>query len=266
MLLIPAILRKVALLSLLPAFAAIQSQEVKPLEWRTEQQPTSTPCTPNDLAFASAPEQVALAQSYSSPYHPGMKCESVHAPSFHEARVLRIWQPSVLDDGYGYTLIQPKGATTVRLIATGGGLTPYRGHESDQSNLAAMNAMLQTSGAEYSKDADWLAISLAYLTLLSEEPTLVDTHHLPGPGENFKSYTVSGLLAELPKLKRKHLLPTAECDRYTCQVRFFYRTEPVEPLESATFQYTLLDGKLALRSVRVDDYVPRGHKKQVLGR
>jgi len=249
-------------LAFFTVFPVLHGQQAKPLEWRIEQQPKTRPCSEADLAFASAPDQLALAQSYGAPFHPGMKCESIGAVAFHGARVLRIWQPSVIDDGYGYTLIQPKEATTARLIATGGGLSPYRGHEDDQANLAAMNAMLQKSDAEDFEKADWLAISLAYLTILGEEPSLEDRSYVPGPDEHFQIYTVPGLLSELPALRRKHLLPTADCNQVVCKIRFYYRTEPVDPLKIGTFEFSLVDGKIRMIAAHVVDYPEGNHKKK----
>ena len=227
--------------------------EAKPLEWRIEQQPITRPCSEADLAFASAPEQTALAQSYGVPFRAGMKCESIGAPAFHGARVLRIWKPSVYDDGYAYTLIQPKEVTTARLIFNGGGDIRHTGHENDEANLAAMNAMLQTSGTEDFEKADWLAISLAYLTILGEEPSLQDRSYAPGPNEHFRSYTVPGLLSEVPALSRKHRLPTVVCVPSQCNVRFYYRTKPVEPLEVCAFEFVSRDGKVRIISARVVD-------------
>ncbi len=250
----PTMLRYCLLfLSLFAVFPTLHGQQAKPLEWRVEQQPITKPCSEAELAFASAPEQVALAQSYRAPFHPGMECESISASAFHGARVLRIWQPSVLDDGYGYTLIQPKGAVTARLIFTGGGMTRHTGHENDEANLAAMNAMLQISDTEDFEKADWLAISLAYLTILGEEPSLEDRNYAPGPNEHFQSYTVPGLLSELPTLARKHMLPTVDCGPDRCQVRLYYRTEPAEPLEMCAFEFVFFGGKIHITSARVVD-------------
>ena len=248
-------------LPLFIVFPTLHGQQAKPLEWRIEQQPISRSCSEADLAFASAPEQLALAQSYGAPFHPGMKCEAIVAEAFHGARVLRISQPSVIDDGYGYTLIQPKEAMTARLIATGGGLTPYEGHEDDQANLAAMNAMLQKSDAEDFGKADWLAICLAYLTILGEEPSLKDSNYAPGSNEHFQSYTVPGLMSELPTLSRKHLLPGADCRSSRCEVRFYYRTQPVAPLEMGTFEFSSVAGKIRIISAHVVSY-PNGTRKK----
>lgn len=237
--------------------------QAKQLEWRIEQQPVTKSCSEADLAFASAPEQIALAQSYGAPFHPGMKCESISAPAFHGARVLRIWKPSVYDDGYGYTLIQPKDASTTRLIFNGGGDIRHTGHENDEANRAAMNAMLQTSDTEDFEKADWLAISLAYLTILGEEPSLKDRSYAPGPNQNFQSYTVPGLLSELPTLARKHQVPTVECGPYWCTVLFYYRTGPVAPLEKCAFEFVSLDGKIRITSARlVDDSRDSSKKKR----
>ncbi len=252
--------------AVLPAFHGQQvfyHPKTKRLEWRLEQQPITGFCSEADLAFASAPEQIALAQSYGAPFHPGMKCESIGAAAFHGARVLRIWKPSVYDDGYAYTLIQTKGATTARLIFNGGGDLRHTGHENDEANLAAMNAMLQTSDTEDFEKADWLAISLAYLTILGEEPSLKDRSYAPGPNEHFRSYTVPGLLSEVPTLARKHLLPTVVCfpEGPQCDVRFYYRTEPVEPLEVCAFEFVFRDGKIRIISARVVDD-PRDIRKK----
>jgi hypothetical protein len=190
------------------------------------------------------------------------KCELIKAAAFNGARVLIIFRPSVLDDGWAYTLIQPRGASSARLIPFSGGGRLFWGNEDDWHNRAAMNAMLQMSGTQRLEDADWLAISLAYLTILGEAPTLQERHYAPGPTEHFQSYSVPGLLAEVPALEAKHLLPTAKCNSLLCEVRFYYRTEPVEPLKTATFRYLLQDGRIWLASAEVVDYAIRGRKKQ----
>ena len=260
----PTVLRGFMLLVTLLALSPIlQSQQPKSLEWRVEQQPTAVPCGPDDLAFASAPEQIALEKSYNVPELPGWNCESITAPTFNGARVLRIMKPSVIDDGQAYTLVQPRGASSARLIPFSEGHLLW-GNEDDRHNRAAMNAMLQTSNAGHVEDADWLAISLAYLTVLGEEPTLTDRHYAPGPNQHFKSYTVPGLLREVPAFRSKHLLPTAKCQQSACEVRFYYRTEPVDSLKTATFEYILQSGKIFLASVRVVDYVGPTRKKKTL--
>jgi hypothetical protein len=125
-----------------------------------------------------------------------------------------------------------------------------------------MNAMLQTSKFAGPEHIDWLAVSLAYLTILGEAPSLMDTHYAPGPTEVFKPYTVRGLLSELPDLTSKHLLPTMKCQSDICEVRLYYRTEPVEPLKVATFGYFFKDGQLNLTSAVVHDVAGNSRKKK----
>ena len=235
----------------------------KPMEWRADQQPITTSCSEAELAFASAPEQVALAQSYGAPFHLGMRCESMSAAAFHGARVLRISKPSTYDDGYGYTLIQPKGSATARLIF-GGGSAGHMGHENEEANLAAMNAMLQTADAEDFEKADWLAISLAYLAILIEEPSLKDHSYEPGPNEHFQPYTVPGLLSERPTLARMHLLPWVACAPSWCDVRFYYRTESFDPFEKCTFRFESRDGIIRIASARVVEGLRTPSKKKLI--
>jgi len=255
--------RALFLLPLLATSPVLQCQEVKTLEWRAEQQPTTAPCSADDLAFVSASEQTALQKSYSQQVFklPAWECESFGAAAFNGARVLRVARPSVIDDGYAFTLIQPQGASSARLIPFSSGGNLLWGSEGDWHNRAAMNALLQSADAKPPEDPDWLAISIAYLTILGEEPTLADRHYAPGPTEHFASYTVPGLLREVPALKNKHLLPTAKCDQYICEVRFYYRTDPVEPLKAAAFKYIVESGKIWLASVQVVDYADPSRKK-----
>jgi len=248
---------------LFAAVPVLRGQTSRSLEWHLEQQPTSTPCTPEDIAFVNAPEQVALEKSYIlQTSFPLWKCESIKAPVFNEARVLIIYRPSIIDDGEAYTLIQPHGSTNVRLLPLGGGLTPL-GDEDDWHNRAAMNAILQPIENGQPETTDWLALCLAYLTILDKAPSLADEHFSPGPtDEYFKSYTVPGLLSELPALAKKHLLPTLTCKEGYCTVHFYYRTEPVEPLKVADFQFLLQDRTVMLLQAKVQDYAPDGRKKQ----
>jgi hypothetical protein len=242
---------------------ALWSQTSRSLEWRLEQQPTSVPCSPEDIAFVSASAQVFLEKSYGLlPRFPQWKCESIKAPVFNEARVLLISRPSILDDGVAYSLIQPSGSTNVRLLPLGGGLDPL--HDADNwHNRAAMNAVLQTKKFGRPETVDWLALSLAYLTISDEAPSLADEHFSPGPTDKyFKSYTVPGLLSELPALTRKHLLPTLTCKEGYCTVHFYYRTEPVMPLKVADFEYRLQDETLTLLQANIRDYEPEVRKRK----
>jgi hypothetical protein len=136
--------------------------------------------------------------------------------------------------------------------------------EDDWHNRAAMNAILQTREFGQPETIDWLAVCLAYLTLLDDAPNLTDQHYSPGPTDNyFKPYTVPGLLSELPVLTRKHLLPTLACDQESyCTVHFYYRTEPVMPLRAADFVFRLQDGTLSLLQAKVQDYAPENGKKR----
>jgi len=249
---------------LFAAVPVLRSQTSRSLEWHQEQQPTSVPCTPEDIAFVNAPEQVTLEKSYIlEPRFPPWKCESIKATVFNEARVLIVYRPSIIDDGEAYTLIQPHGSTNVRLLPLGGGLAPMR-NEDDWHNRAAMNAILQTRENGQPEAIDWLALCLAYLTILDEAPSLTDQHYSPGPTNSyFKPYTVPGLLRELPALTGKHLLPTLTCDRRSyCTVHFYYRTEPVMPLKVADLVFHLQDGTLSLLQAKVQEYASEGGKKQ----
>ncbi len=212
----------------------------------------------------NAPEQVFVERSYDLvPRFPEWKCESIKASVFNEARVLIIYRPSILDDGEAYTLIQPHGSANVRLLPLGGGLLPMR-NEDDRHNRAAMNALLQTTENSQPETIDWLALCLAYLTILDDAPSLADRHYSPGPADSFKPYTIPGLLRELPALTRKHLLPTLTCDpSYYCMVHFYYRTEPVMPLKVADFVFRLEDRTLCLLQAKVQNYEPEGGKKHV---
>ena len=126
-----------------------------------------------------------------------------------------------------------------------------------------MNAILQTTKYEQPETIDWLALSLAYLTISDEAPSLADRYYSPGPTDKyFKSYTVPGLLSELPALTRKHLLPTLTCRDGYCTVHFYYRTEPVMPLKVADFMYLLHDGTLSLLQANVRDYAAQGSEKK----
>jgi hypothetical protein len=245
------------------AATVLQNQTSRSLEWHLEQQPTSLPCTPEEIAFVKAPEQVFLEKSYSLlPSFPQWECESIKATVFNEARVLIIDRPSIIDDGMAYTLIQPKGSTNVRLLPLGGGLSPIR-DEDGWHNRAAMNAILQTRETGQPEAIDWLALCLAYLAMLDDAPSLSDLHYSPGPTEKyFKPYTVPGLLSELPVLTKKHLLPTLTCDGAYCTVHFYYRTDPVMPLKVAGFLFHLQDGTLTLLQAEVRDYASRDGKKQ----
>jgi hypothetical protein len=234
------------------------------LEWHLEQQPTSVPCTPEDIAFVNAPEQVSLEKSYIlQPSFPQWKCESIKAPVFNETRVLVVSRPSILDDGEAYTLIQPRGSTNVRLLPLGGGLVPMK-DEDDWHNRAAMNAILQTREIGQPETVDWLALCLAYLTLLDDAPNLADEHFSPGPtDEYFKSYTIPGFLREVPALAKKHLLPTLTCRDGDCTVHFYYRTQPVEPLKVADFLFRLEDPTVLLLRAKVQDYAREGGRKRI---
>lgn len=243
----------------------LHAQTSHSLGWRAEQQPNSIPCSAEDIAFVNAPEQMVLEKSYDLlPDFSYWKCETIKGPVFDGSRVLIIEKPSVIDDGLAYTLIQPKGSTNVRLLpfADGGHLL-WR-NESDWHNRAAMNAVLQTSPKK-NEDIDWLAVSLAYLTIIGAAPSLVDQHYSPGPTDKyFKSYTVSGLLSEIPSLTQKHLLPTLTCKNDYCTVRFYYRTEPVMPLQSAVFEYRLCDGALTLLKAETQDYLDEHKNKKAV--
>lgn len=246
------------------AVPVLLSQTSRPLEWHLEQQPTSAPCTPEDIAFVNAPEQVSLEKSYIlQPRFPLWKCESLKAAVFNEARVLIVSRPSIIDDGVAFTLIQAHGSTSVHLLPLGGGMTPMK-NEDDWHNRAAMNAMLQTTKNSQPGTIDWLALCLAYLAILDEAPSLTDQHYSPGQTDSyFKPYTVPGLLRELPTLTRKHLLPTLTCDPgFYCTVHFYYRTEPVMPLQVADLVFQLQDGSLSLLQAKVQDYASEDGKKQ----
>ncbi len=250
---------------LFTAVSVLRSQTPRSLEWHLEQQPTSVPCTSADIAFANAPEQVLLERSYGLlPSFPEWKCESIKAPVFNGSRVLIISRPSIIDDGVAYTLAQPSGSTSVRLLPLGGGLA-FGGNKDNWHSRAAMNAILQTTKYEEPQAVDWLAVSLAYLTIADEAPSLADLHYSPGPTDRyFKPYTVPGLLNELPALTRMHLLPILTCDRsYYCTVHFYYRTEPVMPLKVANFVFHLQDGTLSLLQANVRNYASKGGMKQV---
>ncbi len=247
---------------LLATVPVLWSQTSRSLEWRLEQQPTSVPCNSEDIAFVNAPEQVFLEKSYNLlPHFPEWKCDSIKASAFNDARVLQVYRPSIIDDGVAYTLIQPHGSTNARLLPFSGGGQLFWG-EDDWHNRAAMNAILQTIRFGEPETIDWLAISIAYLTVLDEAPSLADQHYAPGPTENFKSYTVSGLLSELPVLTKKHLLPTLKCEEGYCTVRFYYRTEPVMPLKVAEFVFRLQDQTLTLLQAHVQDYAAENSKKK----
>jgi hypothetical protein len=249
---------------LFAAVPLLRSQTSRTLEWHSEQQPTSAPCTPEDIAFVNAPNQVSLEKSYSlQPSFPLWKCESIKAVAFNEARVLFVYRPSIIDDGEGYALVQPHGSTNVDLLPLGGGLVPLK-DEDDRHNRAAMNAILQTWNKSRPDAIDWLALCLAYLTMLDDAPSLADRYYSPSStDDHFKPYTVRGFLRELPALTRKHLVPTLTCDRdYYCTVHFYYRTEPEMPLKVADMVFHLEDGMLSLLQARVQDYAPEGGKKQ----
>ena len=268
----PVVYRKPGRLTLaaliLLAAPVLTAQISRSLQWHLEQQPASIPCSSDDLAFVNAPEQVALEKSYnllpklpapgvSSIYE--WQCESISSPAFNKARVLIISRPSVLEDGVAYTLILPRGSTSARLLpfASGGNLLDV-GTVGDWHDRAAMNAMLQATEYGEPDTIDWLALSLAYLTIVGNAPDLADRHYSPKPGESFKPYTVTGLLAELPDLKRKHLLPTLECDKYNyCKIRFYYRTEPVMPLQVAELTFCLQARTLTLLVADVQEYQQR---------
>lgn len=239
------------------------SQTSRPLGWHLEQQPTSVPCNSEEIAFVNAPEQVFLEKSYNLlPDFRWWKCDSIKASVFNEARVLQIYRPSIIDDGVAYALIQPHGSTIARLLPFSEGGQLFWG-EDDWHNREAMNAILQTTKFGQPETIDWLALSLAYLTILDEAPSLADRHYSPGPTDRyFKSYTVPGLLAELPALTRKHLLPMLTCKEGYCKVRFYYRTEPVEPLKVADFEYLLQDRTISLLHAKVRNYAADGSKKK----
>ena len=114
-----------------------------------------------------------------------------------------------------------------------------------------MNAILQTSDSEDLEKADWLALSMAYLTILGGAPSLKDLSYTPGPNEQFQRYTVPGLLSEVPILARMHLLAWVACAPRWCDVRFYYRTETFDPFEKCTFRFESRDGKLRISSARV---------------
>jgi hypothetical protein len=256
-------LRRFALVAILFAIVPVlRSQPSRSLQWNLEQQPTSAPCSSEDIAFVNAPEQVFLEKSYGLlPDFSFWKCDSIKATVFNEARVLIITRPSLIDDGETYTLIHPQGSINVRLLPLGGGLT-FGGNTDNWHNRAAMNAILQTTKYGQPESIDWLALSLAYLTISDEAPNLADLHYAPGPTENFKSYTIPSFLRELPNLAKKHLLPTLKCDEGYCKVHFFYRTEPVAPLKVADFMYLLQDGTLSLLQANVRDYKGEGNEKK----
>ena len=242
----------------------VRGQTSQPLEWHLEQQPTSVPCSPEDVAFVNAPEQVSLEKSYSlQPSFPVWKCESIKAPVFNEARVLIIYKPSILDDGAAYTLIQPHSSTDVRLLPLGGGMSPMKDKD-DWHNRAAMNAILQTREIGQPETIDWLALCLAYLSILDDAPNLTDEHYSPGPTDKyFKPYTIPGFSRELPALAKKHLFPTLTCRGADCTVHFYYRTQPVEPLQVADFLFRVEDGTVSLLQAKVQDYAPEDGKKHV---
>jgi hypothetical protein len=249
---------------LFAALPVLRSQISRPLQWQLEQQPTSVPCTPEELGFVNAPEQVSLEKSYIlQPTFPPWKCHSVQASALNQARVLIVYRPSIIDDGEAFSLILPHGSTSVRLLPLGGGLAPMH-DEDDWHNLAAMNAILHTGDYGRPETIDWLALCLAYLTILDDAPSLADLHYSPGPADSyFKPYTVPGLLKELPALTRKDLLPTLTCDQNSyCTVHLYYRTEPVEPLKVADFVFHLQDGMLSLLQAKVQNYAPEAGKEQ----
>jgi hypothetical protein len=167
----------------------------------------------------------------------------------------------MIDDGVAYALIRPRGSTNARLLPFSEGGQLFWG-EDDRHNRAAMNAILQTTKFGQPETIDWLAISLAYLTILDEAPSLADSHYSPGPAEHFKSYTVPGLLSELPALTRKHLLPTLTCKEGYCTVHFYYRTQPVMPLKVADFEFLLQDGTVSILQAKVQDYAAEGGEKK----
>jgi hypothetical protein len=248
------------LIALIAASPLLLCQTPRSLDWRLDQQPSTTPCSSDELAFVNAPEQVELERSYG--YLPDFsfwKCDSIKASVLNHARVIQVHRPSIIDDGVAFTLVKPLGSANVRLLPFGEGGT-LLWNENFRHNRAAMNAILQWNKYGQPETIDWLALCLAYLTMLGEEPSLADTHYAPGPGEHFESYTVPGLLSELPALTRKHLLPSLICSNDLCTVRFYYRTEPVEPLKVAVFVYFLQDQTLQLLSAEVLDY-PTGRSK-----
>jgi hypothetical protein len=238
-------------------------QSSRSLDWHLEQQPTSVPCNPGDIAFVNAPEQVFLENSYNLlPHFPEWRCESIKASAFNEARVLIVSRGSTVDDGVAYSLIQPNGSTNVRLLPMCGGLSRCD-NEDDRHQRAAMNAMLQTTKYGQPETIDWLGLGLAYLTISGEAPSLADLHYSPGPTDrHFESYTVPGLLTELPALTRKHLLPTLTCVAGYCKVRFYYKTEPVEPLKVADFEFRLQDQTLSLVRARIQNYAAESGKNK----
>lgn len=244
------------------AAPVVRGQAARSLEWHLEQQPTSVPCSPEDIAFVNAPEQVSLEKSYYlQPSFPPWKCESKKAPVFNEARILIISRPSIIDDGVAYTLVQPHGSMDVRLLPLGGGLVPMKDKD-DWHNRAAMNAILQTREINKLEAIDWLALCLAYLSILDDAPNLADEHYSPGPTDKyFKPYTVAGFLRELPALTKNHLLPTLTCRDADCTVHFYYRTEPVEPLQVADFLFRIEDRKVVLLRANVQDYAPERPKR-----
>lgn len=255
----------VILVALLAASPLLLSQATRSLEWRLEQQPSTTPCSADELAFVNAPEQIALEKSYG--YRPEFsfwKCDSIKAPALNQARVFQIYRPSLIDDGVAFTLVKPPDSGNVRLLPFGEGGT-LLWNENFRHNRAAMNAILQLNKYGQPETIDWLALCLAYLTMLGEEPSLTDRHYAPGPGEHFESYTVPGLLSELPALTRKHLLPSLKCENDMCTIRFYYRTEPIEPLKVAVFVYLLHDQALELLNAEVHDY-PAGERKNKASR
>lgn len=248
---------------LLATVPALLSQTSRPLEWRLEQQPTTVPCTPEDIAFVNAPEQVFLEKSYNLvPQFPAWTCESMKAPAFNEARVLIISRPSMIDDGEAYSLIRPHSSNNARLIPFSNGGRLLWGNEDDWHNRAAMNAILQNTKYGKPETIDWLSLSLAYLTILGENPDLANKQYSPGPGEHFKSYSVPGLLSELPDLARKHQLPTLTCTQWLCTVHFYYRMEPTEPLKVADLNFYLENGTVSLVQAKIhDDAAGRRSKK-----
>lgn len=242
----------------------LQSQSSRSLEWRLEQQPTSAPCTPEDIAFVNAPEQVLLEKSYNLlPSFPEWRCKSIKAPALNDARVLIVSKPSTLDDGVTYALIQPHNSPSIRLLPLGGGMVPMP-DEGGWHNIAAMNAILQSKQVDGRETIDWLGICLAYLTILEDAPSLGDEHYSGGRTDRcVRPYAVPGLLSELPALTRKHLLPTLACDESDyCTVHFYYRTEPVERLKVADFVFHLQVATLSLLRASVQEFASDGGKKR----
>lgn len=259
-----------ATFSVLSGQTSRASETSRVLDWRLEKDPSRVPCTAEEIAFVNAPEQAFLEKSYRfEPDFSGWKCESIGAPAFNGARVLFVYKPSVLDDGEAFTLIQPRGTTNVRLLPLGGGLSPLK-DEGSWHSQAAMNAILQTAKYGQPDKIDWLALSLAYLTLHDDAPSLLDEHFAPGPGENFKAYTVPGILSELPTLASKHMLPTLTSRSVACNdckwsvyhVHFYYRTQPVEPLRVVDLDFLLRQQTLRLNGASVQDYEVPGTKKR----